>query len=492
MPKTQSPEIKTQSEQRRPVAVDLFAGAGGFSLGIEQAGFDVLVAVENDPIHAATYIFNFPLTKVLCSNASTLTGSVIKKAASRAYASHHPSSRDWNGQIDLVFGGPPCQGFSIIGKRLVNDERNSLIFHFYRLVTELSPHYFVMENVPGMAAGEHQTWLTLLLTQFKKAGYKVQVGVLNAADFGVPQLRKRLFLIGEAGSFSVCLPEPLFSRADTLSRNFSGKGFSGQSICPETSRPFIAVRTNPDGFENNSMQTSKLVSKITYGRIPPKLCVTVGDAISDLPDLDDFPELLKTDEVLLSAEQMLDLNQKSSLYTQMLRGEVFEETENFAYRRLWNPQLLTSSMRTQHKQNCISRFIETLPNQREPISHLRRLDINGLCHTLRAGTGHERGSYTSPRPIHPTRPRVISVREAARLHSFPDWFRFHQTKWHGFRQVGNAVPPLLAQAVGREIIAALGIMPSVLPESLELGNVELLRFNRSEATHYWNFEQFDK
>lgn len=462
MPKIQSPKIDTQSEQRRPVAVDLFAGAGGFSLGIEQAGFDVLVAVENDPIHAATYVFNFPLTTVLCSNASTLTGSVIKKAAYRAYAAHHPSSeRNWNGQVDLVFGGPPCQGFSIIGKRLLNDERNSLIFHFYRLVTELNPHYFVMENVPGMAAGEHQTWLTLLLTQFKKAGYKVQVSVLNAADFGVPQLRKRLFLIGEAGSSSVCLPKPLFSRADTLSRDFL------------------------DGSENNSMHTSKLASKISRSCVPSKLWVTVGDAIADLPDLDDFPELLKTDEVLLSAEQMLHLNQKSSFYTQMLRGEVSEETASFAYRRLWNPQLLTSSMRTQHNQNCISRFIETSPNQREPISHLRRLDINRLCHTLRAGTGAERGSYTSPRPIHPTRPRVISVREAARLHSFPDWFRFHQTKWHGFRQVGNAVPPLLAQAVGREIIASLGSMPSVLPELLELGNIQLLRFNQSEATHYW-------
>jgi len=433
MPKIQSPTINTQSEQRRPVAVDLFAGAGGFSLGIEQAGFDVLVAVEHDPIHAATYVFNFPLTTVLCSNASTLTGSVIRKAAYRAYASHHPEAeQDWNGQIDLVFGGPPCQGFSIIGKRLLNDERNSLIFHFYRLVKELSPRYFVMENVPGMAVGKHQTWLRQLKTQFKKAGYKVQTGILNAADFGVPQKRRRLFLLGtQADCSSVCLPKA---------------------------------------------QTSKLV--------------TVGDAIADLPNLDDFPELLKTDELLLSAVQMLQLKRKSSLYAQMLRGEVFEETENFAYRRLWNPQMLTSSMRTQHKENCISRFTTMLPNQREPISHLRRLDINGLCHTLRAGTGHERGSYTSPRPIHPTQPRVISVREAARLHSFPDWFRFHQTKWHGFRQIGNAVPPLLAQAVGREIVASLNVMPSVSLEALELGDTQLLRFNWSEATHFWKSFEF--
>ena len=231
-------------------------------------------------------------------------------------------------------------------------------------------------------------------------------------------------------------------------------------------------------------QVSKLVSKITCESFPPKLCVTVGEAIADLPDLDNFPELKTTDEVLLSASTLLQIKQKTSFYAKMLRGESSEDN-NFSYSRLWNPQLLTSSMQTQHNENCISRFAKMLPNQREPISHLRRLDIDGLCHTLRAGTGHERGSYTSPRPIHPTHPRVISVREAARLHSFPDWFRFHQTKWHGFRQVGNAVPPLLAQAVGRQIVAALGIMPSVSREPLELGDIQLLRFDRSEATHYW-------
>ena len=416
---------------QRPVAIDLFAGAGGFSLGIEQAGFDVLVAVEHDPVHACTYAYNFPLTTVLCADASTLTSSVIKQAANRAYLLHYPqATQGWNGQIDLVFGGPPCQGFSIMGKRLVNDERNSLVFHFYRLVTDLNPRYFVMENVPGMAVGKHQKWLRQLKSQFRKAGYKVQVGILNAADFGIPQKRKRLFCIGyQHNVLPVRLPHP---------------------------------------------QIDKLV--------------TVGDAITDLPDLDTFPELKTTDEVLLSHSQVLQIKQKSSLYAQMLRGEISSETDNFSYPRLWNPQLLTSSMRTQHTQDSINRFAETLANQRESISHLRRLDINGLCHTLRAGTGHERGSYTSPRPIHPTQPRVISVREAARLHSFPDWFRFHQTKWHGFRQVGNAVPPLLAQAVGREIVTSLNFIPSASPEPLELGDTQLLRFDRSEAINYWNFE----
>lgn len=412
---------------RRPVAVDLFAGAGGFSLGIEQAGFDVLVAVEYDPVHACTYSFNFPLTEVLHANASTLTSQVIQEAAHRSWSSHHPQSdREWNGQIDLVFGGPPCQGFSIMGKRLLDDERNSLIFHFYRLVTELSPRYFVMENVPGMLVGKHRTLLQQLKSQFKVAGYLAREEILNAADFGVPQKRQRLFLIGfQSGGGPPDFPTPTVKR------------------------------------------------------------VVVGDAIADLPDLDNFPELLKTDEVLLSELQLLEMKQKSSHYTILLRSLVTEDTANLSYPRLWNPQLLTSSLRTRHKEESICRFQATLLNKREPRSHLQRLDLNGLCPTLRAGTGVEQGSYTSPRPIHPLLPRVISVREAARLHSFPDWFRFHRTKWHGFRQVGNAVPPLLARAVGQQIVAALSVIPSLPQDPMKLGDTQLLRFDASQAAQYW-------
>jgi len=408
----------------RPVAVDLFAGAGGFSLGIEQAGFDVLVAVEHDPIHACTYSFNFPLTRVVVADISKISGDVIREAANCAYRSHYPQAiSSWDGRIDLLFGGPPCQGFSIMGKRSLDDERNNLVFHFYRLVTELSPSYFVMENVPGMAIGQYKSWCTQLKTQFEQAGYQVQVQILNAADFGVPQRRRRLFFLGSQHQVTPVIPQP--------------------------HRTFI----------------------------------TVKDAIADLPDLEEFPELLFTDEVLLSECQLLQLQQKASDYAKLLRSESLSD---FSYPRSWNPQLLTSSMRTQHTTNSIARFAAMLPNQREPISHLRRLDLNGLSHTLRAGTGVERGSYTSPRPIHPTRSRVISVREAARLHSFPDWFRFHQTKWHGFRQVGNAVPPLLAQAIGHQAIAALEINPAIPAVSLNLGSTQLLRFKSTEATSYWN------
>jgi DNA (cytosine-5)-methyltransferase 1 len=174
----------------------------------------------------------------------------------------------------------------------------------------------------------------------------------------------------------------------------------------------------------------------------------------------------------------------ATLYVKRLR-DLTPDSRNFAYSRWWNPQLLTSSMQTLHTETSIERFKKTPMGQLEPISRLRRLDWEKPCYTLRAGTGYDRGSYTSPRPIHPKYPRVISVREAARLHSFPDWFRFHMTKWHGFRQVGNAVPPLLARVLGSQIIAALEVEPSVPTTPIELGDTELLRFNLLRAAKYW-------
>lgn len=389
---------------------------------MEQAGFDVLVAVESDPVHAGVYKFNFPLTEVICGDVTKLSASTIRTAAFKGWFAHYcHTGEHWDGQIDLVFGGPPCQGFSIMGKRLINDDRNHLVLEFCRLVIELNPRCFVMENVPGMVAGKHKTWLNKLKTKFKLNGYRSKAQILNAADFGVPQKRKRLFFCGAQAGIKVDFPKPL------------------------------------------------------EGEL-----VKVVDAIADLPDLDSFPELKTTDRVLLSTEQFAQIEQKTSFYVKNLRNNNYH-----AHPRLWNRQLLTSSMQTQHSQTSIARFAATSANHREPISHLRRLDLNGLCHTLRAGTGSDRGSYTSPRPIHPTLPRVISVREAARLHSFPDWFCLHQTKWHGFRQVGNSVPPLLAQAVGKNIITALGVTPALPKMTIVPQDPQLLRFEACQARKYW-------
>jgi len=399
--------VKKSFPDRRPIGVDLFAGAGGLSLGFEQAGFDIAAAVELDPIHCATHEYNFPKCATVCASVTDIDADYIRGAAKLGRS-----------PIDVVFGGAPCQGFSLIGHRLLDDPRNSLIREFVRLTVELDPRYFVFENVKGLTLGGPRRILEETIEEFHQHGYEVLLPyqVLNAADFGVPQDRRRLFLIGAKKGLR--LPQ------------------------------YPAERT-PRG-------------------------VTVWDAIGDLPDPDGYKELIENDAV-----QKAKFG-KASRYARLLRG-MDDDAEDLSYPRGWGPLQLTSSMRTEHTELSQRRFMQTKPGKIEPVSRFLRLDPKGVSNTLRAGTGSDKGAFTSPRPIHPHAPRCITVREAARLHSYPDWFRFHATKWHGFRQVGNSVPPLLARAVAKPIVAALGVCPLRPTVTFELGDERLLRLSPGEA-----------
>jgi DNA (cytosine-5)-methyltransferase 1 len=394
---------------RRPIGVDLFAGAGGLSLGFEQAGFDVAAAVEIDPIHCATHEFNFPETTAICASVIDLTGQAIRQRAGLV-------GRD----IDVVFGGAPCQGFSMIGKRALADPRNQLVFHFVRLVGELRPKYCVFENVKGLTLGKHAQFLTELIAALEDTGYAVAqpYQVLNAADFGVPQDRHRLFLLA--------------ARSD------------------------VTMPSYPTATAKKT---------------------TTADAISDLPDADGFTALLNSDQVAARW-------QTQAAYAKRLRG-LLADAADFSQPRQFDRNLLTSSARTEHTPLSKQRFADTEPGQTEPVSRFRKLPMDGRCNTLRAGTDSARGAFTSPRPIHPLHARVITVREAARLHSYPDWFRFHATKWHGFRQIGNSVPPLLGRAVGAQIMHALGVEPVLPTTTVQTGLPSLLTCDMKQAARYF-------
>lgn len=146
----------------RPIGIDLFAGAGGLSLGFEQAGFDVVAAVEIDPIHACAHKFNFPSCAVIPRSVTGLSGSDVRAAA-----------KIGRRRVDVVFGGAPCQGFSLIGQRALDDPRNSLVKDFVRIVSELDARYFVFENVKGLTVGRHKTFLEELIKAFEAVGYHV-------------------------------------------------------------------------------------------------------------------------------------------------------------------------------------------------------------------------------------------------------------------------------------------------------------------------------
>ncbi|ASD24183.1 DNA (cytosine-5-)-methyltransferase (plasmid) [Cryobacterium sp. LW097] len=415
---------------RRPLAVDLFAGAGGLSLGLEQAGYEIAAAVEYDPIHAAVHEFNFPQGKTFCADVSKISGAQIRE-----------ESEIGDREIHLVAGGPPCQGISMIGRRAIDDPRNLLLKEFVRVVLELKPRYFLMENVAGLMIGGHRQLIDEVVETVEASGnYRVvtPITVLQAAEYGAPQSRRRVFLLGARNDIE--LPE--YPKATHTPRTIKGD-------VPKSS-------TLPLG-------------------------PSVLDALGDLPDADLFDELLHDDNI-----ESVEYG-AASQYASRLRGSKSDPTD-FSRPRPRIADELTSSARTVHTKKSIDRFRAAEPGTTEKVSRFLRLHPDGLCNTLRAGTASDRGAYTAPRPIHPVHSRVITVREAARLHGYPDWFRFHVTKWNGFRQIGNSVPARLGRAVGAAILAADCVTPTK-GKPVKLGSTDLLYMTSGQAHEHFKLTE---
>jgi DNA (cytosine-5)-methyltransferase 1 len=351
-----------------PFAVDLCCGVGGLSLGFEAAGFNVAIAIDNDPIHVATYARNFPASRVFVANVAEDQDALT---ADIQHILHE--------EVTVLIAGTPCQGFSIGGHKDSTDPRNSVLVAVARWLPFLRPKYFVVENVPGLTSPPMRSKLDYFLRLARRYGYTVANNpwLLDACDYGVPQRRRRLFIVGFRRSATPPAP-------------------------PTSQRP-----------------------------------VTVWQAIEDLAMIDDRTDVLEGD--LYHGP----LGHPGSAYAQHLR-----------VRRPGQP--LTGCRRSRHRDEMVRRFALTAPGQQEPISRFFKLSQSGIAPTLRSGSDRLHGSYTAPRPIHPLSPRCITAREAARLHGFPDWFQFHPTVWHAFRQIGNAVPPLLAGAVAEAIARAAG------------------------------------
>jgi DNA (cytosine-5)-methyltransferase 1 len=339
------------------IAVSLFSGVGGLDLGVEQAGFEVKVAVEVDPIHAQTHAKNFPQTVMLNTSVCNVTGEQILEITGKP--------------IDLLFGGSPCQDFSINGKRQPGS-RAALIWEFRTLLAQCRPNYFLFENVPGLAQGKLKPLFGMFLARCQECGYQVTHQILNARDYLIPQDRKRLFVVGSKKG----LPLPNF----------------------------------PTPIPGGTM---------------------VRDAIADLPS--PVPEGFLP-------------------YSALKTPSLYVEKLNFGYPA---PKHITAIESTEHSQEVRERFAFTLPGDKEPVSRFPRLHPDLPAPTLKAGTPSERGAHTASRPIHYRFNRVITAREAARLHSFPDWFQFADTKWYQLMQIGNSVPPWLARAAAGKIVEQL-------------------------------------
>lgn len=359
--------------------IDIFAGAGGLSLGAARAGFDIRLAIENDKHAALAHKINFPNTIHCSVDALKLSASLILEAANINY-----------GSLTGLVGGPPCQGFSRIGRRDAKDHRNSLFLHFFKLVGNLRPKFYLAENVPGIMDSMYDD---LRQEAFSQAPDYVRLEPLNikASDFGAPTSRTRVFFIGYLKDhFPHGLTSQDFSPSDVIPKVNVGEALTGLPSTIKLSwisddRAWRKARYPTGG-------TRYFWDRVT-GQIPPN----VGD---------------------IEAINRLD-------------------TEN----------RVSGCIATDHEIKTVNRFSKLRQNEVDPVSRARRLDPSKLCPTIRAGTASDRGSYQAVRPIHPTQPRVITPREAARLQGFPDWFRFAPTKWHAFRQIGNSVSPLAAEAL---------------------------------------------
>lgn len=358
--------------------IDLFSGVGGMSLGAAKAGFAVAGAVELDPIAINTHSINFPKTKHLQLDISTVKGHDlldyfdIKK-----------------GDLFGVIGGPPCQGFSYMGKQKIDDPRNMLFNHFFRLVNELQPLFFVAENVPGILDKKYDDVREHALSIINKKFEVLPHVPINAKDAGAPTTRTRIFFIG--------FNKAVFSNVDVA-------------------LSFII---------NSGNQSNK-----------------VEDALAGLPEVNDNKN-----------NNWVEINRIEGTYAENISRIIPEQIGNYTAIKNWTYHSMINGMiGTEHSQEIITRFSNILPGGVDKISRSQRLKLDGFCPTLRAGTGSDKGSFQAVRPIHPTANRVITPREAARLQGFPDWFQFHQTKWHSFRQIGNSVSPIVSEFILRKIL----------------------------------------
>jgi DNA (cytosine-5)-methyltransferase 1 len=381
----------------RPKALDLFSGIGGLSLGLEQAGFHVLCNVEIEELAGRYASYNFPHCRVLYGSSE---GDVRKLKGKDLELK--------KGQLAIVAGGPPCQGFSLAGKKRADDPLNDLVCEMARVVLELEPLCFLIENVPGLTAS-NSPHLAEALSMLGRRYRIAEPEILSAADYGVPQMRKRVFFVGMRRDLKIdpSLPKPTHLPPKKLARAQSD----------------------------------------LFIRLPPT--PTVRDAISDIPNVDDYFELIDGDRISYPLPPSSDY-QKRMRQASKGRGDC-------SVVPVWQQTILTNVRRTRHGDELLDRLRKLSFGRADKISGIRRLDPEDVSTTIRAGTVAERGSWSAPRPLHYAFDRVLTTRECARIQSFPDWFYFHPVKWHGNRQVGNAVAPLLARTIGQHLLGLLGI-----------------------------------
>lgn len=346
----------SKNSLKKVKVLDLFSGCGGLSYGFERAGFKIEAGIDNWSDALMTFQNNHKNVKAINIDLGTFNAKEIRKEV---------------GSVDVVIGGPPCQGFSISGNRNINDPRNLLYKGFVEIVQVFNPKVFVLENVPNLVSMGQGKIKDEIIKDFAKLGYEVKYKVLLASDFGVPQNRRRVIFVGVKGKNSFTFPEPIFTDAEKK--------------------------------------------------------VTSSDAISDLPDKDlkDGSSLSKGP---LTSYQKKMRAKESKIYNHQL---TVHDKKTVAIISLVPDGGNYKDLPKEHRNSRKVNIAWTRFNSKKPSSTI--------------DTGHRHH-------FHYKYNRVPTVRESARLQSFPDSFVFWGSKTSQYKQVGNAVPPLLAEAIGKNIL----------------------------------------
>lgn len=384
------------------IAIDLFAGAGGLSYGIGMAGFQVVFANEISPEYSTTLRNNHADTDISVDDIRALDAGKIRRALGLA-----------KGELTLLAGGPPCQGFSINAPlRSTDDSRNNLFTDYLRFVSEFQPQVVLIENVPGMVSFNGGETIKAILGSLVEAGYKATVKILYAPHYGVPQMRWRTFFLATRLPFDPLALFPVPTHSAFGRSNFTSQ-YEGRSLLlpheRESKRQLLAE-------------------------------ATVSDAISDLPPIANAGGEMECDYLMapLSPLQRELRGTSGTAFNHVCAGLGAVNLQRLPFippGGSWRDipfDLLPAGMKRARRSDHTRRY--------------GRLAPDGIASTILTKCDPHWGTY-----IHPSQDRIISVREAARLQTFPDRVHFFGSLNDQYKQVGNAVPSILAKAIGRAI-----------------------------------------
>lgn len=356
-------------------AIDLFCGAGGLSEGFRQAGYHILAGNDFNDAAGATFAATHGEAQFLPGAIENYSAAeVLRVAGLKA------------GQLDVIVGGPPCQGFSVYNhQRGMHDHRSSLYLEYLRIVEGLNPKWVVLENVTGMTSAGGGEAVRAIIEGLRKLGYRVEQRILKAEEYGIPQERRRIVFIGNRIGAPIPWPKPthggdvpFVNVGDAIGDLPAIANGEGGSILAYASRPKNAFqRYVREGSKVVTCHHGAGVSKINLERLKH---IPQGGSWRDIP---------------------------------------FD--------------LLPAGMKKAKRSDHTKRY--------------GRLSLTGLASTILTKCDPHWGAY-----FHPTQDRVITVREAARLQSFPDWFQFQGSKTDQYMQIGNAVPPLLGKCIAQAIL----------------------------------------